>query len=140
MKSPLFMMILALLLFSEGVSAQSFKTIVNSGNSTVSLTKKEASDLFLKKKTKWADGTEVKPVDLITASKTREDFSQEVHGKNIQAIKRYWQQMAFLGTTSAPPEKSSETDVVDYVKKNIGAIGYVSLGANIEGVKTINVN
>jgi ABC-type phosphate transport system substrate-binding protein len=140
MKSTTIIITFALLLISEGIFAQSFKIIVNPGNSITSLTKKEVSDLFLKKKTTWANGSDAKPVDLTSDSKVREDFTQQVHGKSISAIRNYWQQMTFLGTTTPPPEKSSDTDVIEFVKKNAGAIGYVSSGATTEGVKKININ
>jgi ABC-type phosphate transport system substrate-binding protein len=130
---------LAFLLLSEGIFAQTFKIIVNSSNSVTSLTKKEASDFFLKKKTKWSDGASVMPVDLTSGSKVRDDFSQQIHGKGTSAIRSFWQQAAFSGTASAPPEKSNDTEIIDFVKKNPGAIGYVSSNSNTDGVKTISI-
>ena len=122
------------------VSAQSFKIIVNQSNGTNSLTKKEASDFFLKKKAKWTSGIVVMPVDLASGSRTRESFSQQIHEKGTSAIRSFWQQAAFSGTASAPPEKASDDEVIDYVKKNPGAIGYVSSTANTSSVKVISVN
>ena len=124
--------------FSYG---QAFKIIVNQQNaSSGSISKKEVSDLFLKKKTKWADGTTVAPVDLNANSKIREDFSQQIHGKGISAIRNFWQQAAFSGTASAPPEKNSDAEVIEFVQKNPGAIGYVSASTKPEGVKIISIN
>lgn len=121
------------------IQAQSFKVIVNESNAVASLTAKEASDFFLKKKTKWPTGTSVMPVDLSSGSSVRETFSQQVHGKNTAAIRNYWQQAAFSGAGTAPSEKVSDADVVEYVKKNAGAIGYVSASASTGGVKTISI-
>lgn len=120
--------------------AQSFKIIVNANNGISSLTQKEASDLFLKKKTKWTDGSAVLPTDQSASSKTRETFSQQVLGKSTSAIRNFWQQAAFSGTASAPPEKSTDDEVIEYVKKNAGAIGYVSASANTANVKTVTIN
>ena len=131
----------AILLCSEGIFyAQTFKVIVNNSNSVSSLTKKEASDLFLKKKTKWSDGTTVSPVDLSSGIKVREEFSQQVHGKSTSAIRNFWQQAAFSGTASAPPEKLSDEEVIEYVKKNPGGVGYISSSASASGVKTVTLN
>jgi ABC-type phosphate transport system substrate-binding protein len=124
---------------TSSLFAQSFKLIVNEANTTTSLSAKEASDLFLKKKTKWSSGTTVMPVDLSSASAIREKFSQQVHGKNTAAIRNFWQQAAFSGTATAPAEKGSDADVIEYVKKNPGAIGYVSPSASTQGVKTISI-
>lgn len=122
-----------------GSYAQSFKVIVNSGNSINSLSHKELSDFMLKKKTKWADGKAVQPVDLSATSQTRSEFSQQVHGKSTAAIRNYWQQAAFSGTASAPAEKQTDAEVLEYVRKNAGAIGYISSSSGTSGVKVIAI-
>ena len=121
------------------IHAQSFKVVVNNDNATTSLTNKEVSDLFLKKKSKWTTGATAMPVDLSSGSAVREKFSQQVHGKNTAAIRNFWQQAAFSGTATAPAEKASDTEVIEYVKKNPAAIGYVSPSASTQGVKTITI-
>lgn len=142
MKTNLYIKILILAFFLMGTinAFSQFKVIVNNSNSLSSINKKEASDCFLKKKTKWADGTTVTPVDLSSGSKVRDAFSQKVHGKTTAAIRSYWQQAAFSGTASAPPEKSNDAEVIEFVRKNPGAIGYVSESANTTGVKTLSLN
>ncbi len=120
--------------------SQSYKIIVNTNNSVNSLTKKEASNFFLKTKTKWENGTIVMPVDLTAGSKTRDAFSQDILAKSTSAVRNYWQQAAFSGTATAPPEKSSDAEVIEYIKKNPGGIGYVSSGASTEGVKVLTIN
>lgn len=120
--------------------AQSYKVIVNSGNSTSSISKKEVSDLFLKKKTKWDNGNAVMPVDQAASSKARETFTQDIHGKSVSAVRSFWQQAAFSGTASAPPEKANDAEVIEFVKKNSGAIGYVSTSASVSDVKVLTVN
>lgn len=121
-------------------SAQEFKVIVNSSNPVASLTQKEVSAYFLKKKTKWGDGTNVSPVDLNSTSSTRMSFSEEIHEKSVSSVKAYWQQSVFSGKAVPPTEKSSDGEIISYVKSNAGAIGYVSSGAGTNGVKVISVN
>lgn len=133
-------LLIVLTVITAGSTYAQFKVVVNSANGITSLSKKEASDFFLKKKAKWADGTTVAPVDLSASSKTREAFSQQVHGKNTAAIRNFWQQAAFSGSATTPPEKASDEEVIEYVKKNPGAIGYVSAAASTAGVKTISIN
>jgi ABC-type phosphate transport system substrate-binding protein len=131
--------VILLIMMGSNIFAQSYKVIVNTANLALSLSKKEVSDFLLKKTTKWADGTIVMPVDLNSNSQTREDFSKYIHGKSTGVIRSYWQQSAFSGTASAPPEKASDAEVIEFVKKNKGAIGYVSVVSNTDGVKTINL-
>lgn len=122
------------------IQAQSFKVIVNQSNTVNSLTAKEVSDYFLKKETKWANGNAIVPIDLSANSSIREDFSSNIHGKSVSAIKSYWQQYVFAGKGTPPLEKNSDVDIVDFVKRNAGAIGYVSASADVSGVKVITVN
>ncbi len=122
------------------LQAQSFKVIVNQSNTVSSLTAKEISDYFLKKETKWTNGDAVVPVDLSVKSGVREDFSNNIHGKSVSAIKSYWQQYVFAGKGTPPIEKNTDAEVVDFVKRNAGAIGYVSANADVSGVKVLTVN
>lgn len=137
----IFIMLIALMVVCIGSTyAQSFKVIVNAANGVTALSQKEVSDLFMKKKVKWANGNTVAPVDLSSSSKVREAFSQQIHGKNIAAIRNFWQQAAFSGTATAPTEKGSDEDVIEFVKRNPGAIGYVSSSAKTSDVKVISIN
>jgi ABC-type phosphate transport system substrate-binding protein len=140
MKKILFTLFLVFAVAAGSSFAQSFKVIVNSSNPVSSLSKKEASDYFLKKKAKWPNGNPVIPVDLSSGSSVREAFSQHVHGKSTSAVRNFWQQAAFSGAGTAPSEKASDNDVIEFIKKTPGAIGYVSAGANTSNVKVLTLN
>lgn len=132
-------------LFTSGISsaqdAASFKVVANASNSVSSLTETEVSRLLLKKTTKWAaSGAKVLPVDQLEKSSVRQTFSQEVHGKDVRAIKSYWQTQLFAGRATPPPELASDAEVLSYVRSNASAIGYVSKGAVVgDGVKIVDV-
>lgn len=119
------------------ISAQEFKVIVNSANPVSSLTQKQVSDYFLKKKTKWSDGTTVKPVDLSSKSSVRKSFSQKIHKKSTGQVRAYWQQLVFSGKASPPNEMKDDNAVISYIKTHKGAIGYISAGTKAEGVKKL---
>lgn len=120
-------------------AAESFKVIVHEANPVASLRAGYVSQLFLNKISRWEDGGKVKPVDQSPRSAARAEFSQSVHGRPIRAIKSYWQQMIFTGRGLPPVEFDSDAEVIDFVRSNPGAIGYVSDGAALEGVKAIEV-
>lgn len=119
--------------------AAGYKVIVNSANPATALPKKDVSQLFMKKTAKWADGTAVTPVDQTEKATVRERFTQEVHGKSVAAVKSYWQQQIFSGRDVPPVEKSSDAQVIAFVKQNAGAIGYVAESADTAGVKVVAV-
>ena len=95
-----------------------FYIVVNKSNPVTSLTKSEVSQIFLKTTSVWNNGQEVKPVDLTADNDVRRKFSKEVHGRRTNAVKNYWQQMIFSGRDVPPPELNSDTEVINYVKKN----------------------
>lgn len=119
--------------------AADYKVIVNNANSKSSLVKKEISLLFMKKTPQWSDGTPVVAVDQTEKSAVRERFTLEIHGKSVSAVKSYWQQQIFSGRDVPPVEKSSDAQVLAFVKQNAGAIGYVAASADTAGVKVVTV-
>jgi ABC-type phosphate transport system substrate-binding protein len=135
-------LIITMLLTIMGVvitKAQSYKVIVNSSNTVTSLSKSDVADMFMKKSAKWSNGEKIVPVDQKSNSSVRNSFSTEVVGKSVGAIKSYWQQYVFAGKGTPPVEKNSDQDIIEFVKSNPGAIGYVSSSANTDGVKVLTI-
>ena len=118
-----------------------YKLVVNRANPVNSLTKKEASNLFLKKVSKWSNGENVQPLDLVENSLVREKFSRDIHGRKVSSIKAYWQKQIFSGRKIPPAEKKTNTEVLAFVRNNPGAIGYVSTDSNVSSqrVKVLKI-
>jgi ABC-type phosphate transport system substrate-binding protein len=129
-----------MMVIAGAAQAASYKIIVNNSVPASSLSKKAASDLFLKKTTKWEGGAAVLPVDQLDSSSTREGFSKSIHGKTAAAVKSYWNQQIFSGREVPPVEKKSDAEVLSFVRSTPGAIGYVSDGAPTDGVRVVAVN
>jgi ABC-type phosphate transport system substrate-binding protein len=117
----------------------SFRVIVNHANGTAAVDRKFVTDAFLKRTTRWPGGEPIRPVDLGTESATRRRFSDEVLSRSVAAVKSYWQQMIFSGRAVPPPELDSEEEVIRYVSKYPGAVGYVSGSADTTPVKVLLV-
>lgn len=103
-----------------------FKVIVHPSNNLPSLSKEQVSKMFLKKVTKWQNGRTVFPVDQGETSLVRERFSQKIHEKTVTAIKAYWHQKIFSGRDVPPPEKTTDAEVLEFVRSNVDAIGYIA--------------
>jgi ABC-type phosphate transport system substrate-binding protein len=121
------------------VTITGFRVVINSSNSTSSMSKAEVKRLLLKKTTKWDDGEKAKPVDQGRTSEARALFSKKILGKTVRQVTSYWQQKVFSGRAVPPPQMKSDREVLDYVKANRGAIGYVSRKAPLKGVKVLRV-
>lgn len=119
---------------------QSFKIIVNPANPDTAVSISKLSRMFTKKVTRWSNGLRVFPVDQPEQSKLRHTFTRAIHGKDISAIKAYWQVQIFSGRGVPPPEKKSGSDVVQYVKDHRGAVGYVSTDCPLGGLKELRIS
>jgi ABC-type phosphate transport system substrate-binding protein len=98
----------------------------------------ELSRLFLKKATRWPDGRVVKVVEPAD-EKLRGAFAEKVHGKSLSAVRAYWNQVVFSGRDVPPAEKAGDAAVVQYVRSNPGAIGYVAAGSDTAGARAVPV-
>ncbi|SRR5258706_12928574 len=116
-----------------------FVVIVNPTNATNRVDRRFLADAFLKKTTRWDGGEVIRPVDQAPDSSARRRFSEEVVKRSVAAVRSYWQQIIFAGRDVPPPELGGDDDVVRYVLKYPGAVGYVSGSANASGAKVIAV-
>ncbi|HEX7676741.1 MAG TPA: substrate-binding domain-containing protein [Thermoanaerobaculia bacterium] len=121
-------------------SAADFKIIVNKANPATELSASEVAAMLTKRTTKWADGTAVVPVDQVESSPVRAAFSSEVLRKPTAAVKSYWRQQIFGGLDTPPVEKLSDSQVIEFVRANRGAIGYVSSTSPLENVKVVSIH
>lgn len=142
MKKPIFFLALSFVLMAAADAfAAAPKLVVNASNSIPSITKAKAADLFLKRVTRWDNGRAVTPVDLSEKSAVRTAFCKELLGKEVAWVKSYWQKMIFSGRATPPAELSSEAEVMDYIRNNADAIGYVGDTATLPaGVRVLPVS
>jgi ABC-type phosphate transport system substrate-binding protein len=132
------------LLFStaraDAADAAGVKVVVHATNALDSITKAKVADLFLKRVTRWENGRAVTPVDQSEKSAARAAFTRELLGKEVLWVKSYWQKMIFSGRATPPAELSSDTQVLELLRTNADAIGYVGASTTIPaGVKSLTV-
>jgi len=116
-----------------------FQVIVNSANPVSALTQGDIERLFLKQRTSWDGGLAVEPVDQPARSAVREAFSEAALGRSPRAVIVYWQRQIFSGRDVPPRELESDDAVVEYVRTHAGAVGYVSPGGAVSGVKSVEI-
>ncbi len=119
-----------------------YRVVVNRTNPVTALSKKQLSEIFLKKVEKWDHGQEVHPVDLLDDSPIRNQFTLDIHQKDLTKIIAYWKKEFFKNQTVSPPQLQDEMDVISYVESDSGAIGYISSTISITdyNIKVLTVN
>jgi ABC-type phosphate transport system substrate-binding protein len=130
-----------LLLFAAAATAGEgdFKVVVNSRCEEASISREELSRLFLKKTARWACGDTVVAVDRADDSDLRARFTSDVHRKSVNAVKAYWLHQIFSGQDVPPPVKTTDEEVLAFVRGHASGIGYVSKGALTPGVHVLEV-
>jgi ABC-type phosphate transport system substrate-binding protein len=133
-------LLIALLAICSAVSvfAGDVKVIANASVGPSSVSADELKGVFLATKTSLSDGSHVEPV-LEKGGPTHEAFLKEYIGKTDSAFETYYRSLVFTGKASMPKTTASDADMIAYVAKTKGAIGYVSAGADTAGVKTLDV-
>lgn len=139
MKLLIFCLLLASGVTMNQARAQAYRVIVNEENETTSLTKEETSKIFMKKTVSWKSGSKITVVDQTADTPVRKQFSLDIHGKAVAAVKAYWQQQIFSGKGVPPAEKSGDGAVLDFVSANAGAVGYVFGGVDLSGYKVKSI-
>jgi ABC-type phosphate transport system substrate-binding protein len=118
--------------------AADVKVIANPSVGVSSVSADELKGVFLATKTSLSDGSHVEPV-LEKGGATHEAFVKEYLGKTDAALQTYYRSLVFTGKASMPKTLGADAEVVAYVAKTKGAIGYVGAGASTAGVKTLVV-
>ena len=116
-----------------------FRLIVHPQSLVTTLDRRFVEDVFLKKVKTWSTGEVIRPVDLGPDSNTRRRFTEEVLRRPLAAVRAYWQQRIFSGRDVPPPELDTDQQVIDYVMRYAGAIGYVSGTTPLDGPRVVTI-
>jgi len=140
MKSQRPLLLTVLLVMSGSICAFSGepKVIANLSVQIDKISADEVKKIFLEEKNSLADGTHVEPV-FEKNGPAHEAFLRQYLGSTDNDLRFYFQALVFSGRGSTPKELRSDAEVVAYVAKTRGAIGYVSAETSTEGVKTLTV-
>lgn len=120
------------------LAAADVKVIANNSVGASAVSREELKGVFLETKNSLSDGSAVEPV-LLKSGPAHETFLKEVVGKMDAALQNYYRSLVFTGKGSMPKVIAGEAEVVAYVAKTKGAIGYVSTGAAVAGVKILEL-
>jgi ABC-type phosphate transport system substrate-binding protein len=120
-------------------SRGSYVVVCNPNSSVTAVNRTFLQDAFLKRVTVWPTGEATRPVDLPPGSPTRRRFTEDVLKRKVDAVRNFWQQRIFTGRDLPPPELGDDDQVIKFVLRVPGAVGYVSAGAALNGAKVLTV-
>ncbi len=112
--------------------------VANNGISVDSITAGEAKKIWLGK-SKSLGGTKLKTADLPVGNVSRDHFYSTVVKKSGKKLKAYWAKIVFSGKGTPPKLLESDADVIAWVAKTPGGLGYVNSDATSDSVKVLLV-
>lgn len=111
--------------------------ILNGGSALASLSEDDLKDYYLGKKASWPDGSKVVVV-VLKDGPSHEKLMSKL-GKSSSQFTTGWKKLVFTGKGAMPEQVGSEDELVAYVAKTAGAIGFVDAGKVKDGVKAVPV-
>jgi len=122
----------------EMALAADIKVIANSSVTIDTISAHELKNVFLGGKSSLG-GAHVEPV-LEKGGLTHQAFLKKFIGRSDDELQKYYLALVFTGRGSMPKALASDEEVVAYVAKTRGAIGYVSAGTDAPGVKVLTIS
>ena len=138
LKIALPVLLLLAMVSALAVATSGVKVIANPSVKPQSISADDLKRVFLGVSRSLADGSRVQPV-LAKSGPAHEAFIKSYLGKSDAALQTYYRCLVFTGKGLMPKTVNSDAEMVEYVAKTTGAIGYVSAGADSKGVKTLQV-
>jgi TonB family protein len=126
------------LLASVSALAGNVRVIANPSIKAEGLSASEIKSVFLGESNSLRDGTHVEPV-LSKGGPAHEAFLKDYLATNDDALQNYYRSLVFTGKGAMPKALRSDAEVMAYVAKTRGAIGYVSSTSTLDGVRTLAV-
>lgn len=115
---------LLILLLAANASA-GIVVVVNAANPVNSLSRRELVDLYMGRTQYFSDGKQVLRLDQAPDSGDRARFYRVLVNKSTAEINGYWARLLFTGRASPPQAVDDSKAVLDIVRSNKSAIGYV---------------
>jgi TonB family protein len=119
--------------------AGNVKIIANPSVKTDSISAAELKSVFLEESSSLSDGSHVEPV-ISKGGAAHAAFVKDYLGKTDSDLQTYYRSLVFTGKGSMPKTVGSDAEIAAYVAKTRGAIGYVSVDTNADGVKTLSIS
>ncbi len=124
----------------ESATPTGIQIVVNAKNPIDTVSAEDLSNLYLKKVKKWKDGIKAMPADQEVESQVRRLFSPALLGRTSSQVESWWQIQLFRGRAVPPLTLSSDSEVLQYIAKHPGGVGYVSAATELpKNVRALTV-
>jgi TonB family protein len=131
-------MVTTVAFFTAGCAGQ-VTIVANPNVKADTITSRELRKVFLAEKSSLADGSRVQPVFQKSGS-VHEAFVRDFLGQTPENLTAYYGALVFTGKAATPKAFEGDEQVLEFVKKTPGAIGYIGDKSAVNGVKIVIVS
>lgn len=124
-----------LVLFNSVLAGEQFLVIANQSIEDNRLAPSTISKIYQGTKTKWDNG-DIRVV-MLRRGPTHENFVRDIVGSTPSKLRNFWKKVLFTGMGTPPRIFKKEADLVEFVAKTKGSIGYITNSTPHQGVKVI---
>jgi hypothetical protein len=139
MKNVFRLLMLASMAMFAPLAKADFYIIVHASNPQRSMTQKEVVDLFMGRSRAFVGGEFALAFDLPRDSAGRAAFYQALTGMSAAQVTSYWSRLMFSGQSMPPQPLPDEATMIEIVKRNPNAIGWVTREPADKQVRTVLV-
>ena len=125
-------MLLLLCASAAQTRAANYVVIVNPNLAGAEISETDMRGIFLGAITRIGDRS-IQPV-VARSGAAHKQFVADRLGKTESGLQNYFRTLVFTGKGSPPKSFATAVEIIDYVANTEGAIGYVSLDADLTGV------
>ena len=133
---PLILASIMLSVMATAVPAQQALVICNKTVPHDSLSSSDIQQIFLGRKTRWADDQKVSFV-IMKDGEVHTEFLRSYVSKTPSQYQAFWRKMIFTGQAGLPLTFNTPEEVLAYISGTPGAIGYVPATLPHDGVKVV---
>ncbi|MCW5643153.1 MAG: hypothetical protein KIT63_13725 [Rhodoferax sp.] len=130
-------LLLAMAVALAGHAQADFYLIVQANNPQRALTQKEAVDLFMGRSRAFANGDFALVFDLPRDDPKRAAFYEALTGWGPAQVNSYWSRLMFSGQSMPPQPLPDEGAMIDIVKRNPSALGWLTKEPTDKSVRTL---
>ena len=126
MKKFLRILVFASMAMFAPLARADFYIIVHASNPQRTMTQREVVDLFMGRSRAFVSGEFAIAFDLPRDSPGRAAFYRALTGMSAAQVTSYWSRLMFSGQSMPPQTLPDEATMIEIVKRNPNAIGWVT--------------
>ena len=130
--------LLCLFLIFSGSAWADVVIIAHKNAPETTISQKSLQEIFLGKRVQWADNSTLHPA-TVKEDTLHKAFLKQYLKKSPSQWLAHWKRLVFTGNGTPPKQFAGQKELLDYVAKTSGAIGYIDDETPHENVIIIHI-